>query len=52
MGEVKLAMSVREFKKLADYLDSHEHDIAGDINDFEDLKFLYELVFGIPAKPT
>jgi len=45
MAIVKLEMTARQYKKLADYLEAHEPDIANDINDYGDLRDLFFLVF-------
>ena len=44
-------MYIRDFKKLADFLESHETDIAEEINDFGELKYLFVNIFGqLPNK--
>jgi len=49
-AKVTLEMSVRNFKKLADFLEGHECDIAMQIDAYGELSELFELVFG--QKPT
>lgn len=45
--EVNLKMPVREFKKLSDFLDYHEFQIAAAHDDYGDLKQLFKLVFDV-----
>ena len=44
-AKVTLEMDIKTFKKLADYLDGHEYDIACSINDFAELTGLFIVVF-------
>lgn len=43
--KVKIEMVIKEFKKLTDYLEYHEGDIACEINDFGELRSLYVAIF-------
>ena len=45
--EVNLKMKVRDFKKLSDFLDGHEYEIATSENAYGELKELFKLVFDI-----
>ena len=42
---VTLNMSVRSFKKLAEFLDGHEYEIATKADAYGELADLFELVF-------
>lgn len=44
-AKVTIELSVRGFKKLADYLSSHEADIAWEENDFGMLRDVFITVF-------
>lgn len=48
--KVTLEMTGRQFKRLADYLDSHESDIAHHLDDYQELEDLFEIVF--ESKPS
>lgn len=41
-----LQLPINELKKLSDYLETHEEDIAWRVNDFEELADLYILIYG------
>ena len=45
--EVNLKMKVRDFKKLSDFLDYHEFQIAAAHDDYGDLKQLFKIVFDV-----
>ena len=44
-AKVTLEMSIRNFKKLAEFLDRHEREIAVQENAYGELAELFELVF-------
>lgn len=43
--KVNIELSVKTYKKLANFLDSHEDDIAWDVNDFGSLREVYIEIF-------
>jgi len=45
MTKVQIELSLTHFKKLANYLEVHESDIADDINDYGDLLGVFVTVF-------
>ncbi len=45
-AKVTLEMSVSNYKKLADFLDGHEYEIATEVDAYAELSELFELVFG------
>ena len=45
MAKVTIELSIEDFKRLADYLITHEYDIAAKINDFADLRGLFVAVY-------
>jgi hypothetical protein len=50
MATVTIEMTVKQYKKLAEYLEVHEDDIANRINDFDMLEDIFFLVFDTHAK--
>ena len=44
--KVILELTIPEFKKLSDYLDAHEENIANGVNDYLDLEDLFVYIFG------
>jgi len=44
-AKVTIQLSAKDFKSMADYLARHEGDIAHDLDDFGDIKGLYEAMF-------